>query len=154
MNMHTPQGDGWQGDQWQGDPSESDVFAASDPFAQGTFVSNDDPFSGGFSAAEEPFVGVDAFAPGGPVPAFGAEVSPPSIAHASCIEVHRSLTFYLDGELAHEQEQIVRHHLSVCPPCQSAQAFQMQLRTVVAHKAIDPVPDDVRARITKALGFE
>jgi len=30
----------------------------------------------------------------------------------------------------------------------------MQLRTTVASKALDPMPEDVRKRITQALGFE
>jgi hypothetical protein len=150
MNMNTPPDDGWPNQ-----PTESDVFAASDPFSGGTFVSSDGPLSAGsFGGGEQPFGGVDAFAPGGPVPMFGVTPTAPSVPHASCIEVHRSLTFYLDGELAFEQEQVVSEHLSICPPCQGAQAFQMQLRTVVATKAIGPIPDDARARIIRALGFE
>jgi len=30
----------------------------------------------------------------------------------------------------------------------------MQLRTTVRTKALDPMPEDVRERITRALGFE
>ena len=150
MNMHTPHGDGWRGDL-----SETDVFAASDPFGGGAFASSDEPFPGeAFGGGHEHFAGVDAFAVDGPVPVFGSPPTAPSVNHASCIEIHRSLTFYLDGELALEQEQVVREHLQVCPPCQSAQAFQMQLRTVVATKAVDPIPSEARERILRALGFE
>ena len=152
MNTHTPAGDGWGKE-----PSESEVFAASEPFVSDVFGSSDDPFGSepfaGGSDGIGSFAGVDAFAPDGPVPMFGAAPTT-SIHHATCIEVHRSLTFYLDGELAHGQELTVREHLRLCPPCQSAQAFQMQLRTVVARKAIDPIPDDARARILRALGFD
>jgi mycothiol system anti-sigma-R factor len=126
-------------------PSESDVFAASQPFTESTEPS---PF--GLTAL--PFTGVDAFNPAGPVPAI--EPSPGTSVEASCLDVHRSLSVYLDGELALSQQNAVRSHLAVCGPCQSAQAFQMQVRTTVASKAFDPMPEEVRARITRALGFE
>ena len=125
-------------------PSQTDVFAASQPFTE--------PTGPAHAAAQEPFFGVDAFNPAGPVPA----MSPLSMSevHATCIDVHRSLSVYLDGELALPQQNAVRAHLGVCGSCQSAQAFQMQVRSTLATKAFDPMPDDVRARITKALGFE
>ena len=117
------------------EPSQSEVFAASDPFRP----------------PEAPFLGIDGFNPAGPV-LFAGPLQQSSI-HASCMDVHRSLSVFLDGELAVPQSQAVSQHLAICGACQSAQAFQMQLRTTVATKALDPMPDDVRARITKALGF-
>ncbi|MGI9608403.1 MAG: anti-sigma factor family protein [Acidimicrobiales bacterium] len=123
------------------EPSENEVFAASEPF-DGTE----------FPSSQPPFAGVDALGSGGPAPLFGAPAA--HAADLSCIDVHRSLSFYLDGELAVHQSQAVQQHLGVCPPCQAAQAFQMQLRTTVASKALDPMPADVRSRITRALGFE
>jgi anti-sigma factor (TIGR02949 family) len=126
-------------------PSESDVFAASQPF-----VKPIEPSRFGLTAV--PFAGVDAFNLAGPIPAM--ETSPGTSVEASCLDVHRSLSVYLDGELALSQQNAVRSHLAVCGPCQSAQAFQMQVRTTVASKAFDPMPEDVRARITRALGFE
>lgn len=124
-------------------PSQSDVFAAAQPFGE--------PSGPAHAAANEPFLGVDAFNPAGPVPLVSL---PDTSLQASCIDVHRSLSFYLDGELAVPQQTAVAAHLAVCGPCQTAQAFQMQVRSTVATKALDPMPEDVRARITKALGFE
>lgn len=72
----------------------------------------------------------------------------------NCLEIQNSLSFFLDGELTSVQQQAVSNHVELCPPCQRAQMFQTQLRTVVAEKAIDPMPADVRARITQALGFD
>ena len=117
------------------EPSQSAVFAASDPFV----------------AADTPFLGIDGFNPAGPLPLAGPLQQAPI--NASCMDVHRSLSVFLDGELALPQAQAVSQHLAVCGSCQSAQAFQMQLRTTVASKALDPMPEDVRARITRALGF-
>jgi anti-sigma factor (TIGR02949 family) len=117
-------------------PSQSDVFAASQPF----------------TASSEPFLGIDGFNPAGPMPLVAPLQQSPI--KASCLDVHRSLSVFLDGELTLPQANAVSAHLTVCGPCQSAQAFQMQLRTTVASKALDPMPEDVRARITQALGFE
>lgn len=117
-------------------PSQDDVFAASPPFA----------------SAGDGFVAIDAFNPAGPQVISAPLGNPP--AQATCIEVHRSLGVYLDGELAPSQSDAVRQHLGMCAACQTAQAFQLQFRSTLAAKALDPVPDDVRARISQALGFE
>lgn len=117
-------------------PNQDDVFAASPPFAN----------------AGDGFIGIDAFNPTGPQVAS----SPLNYAadSATCLDVHRSLGVYLDGELAPSQAAAVQHHLGGCGACQTAQAFQMQYRSTLAAKAFDPMPDDVRDRITRALGFE
>jgi len=124
----------------QGQPqpglSQSDVFAAAEPFG----------------AADQPFLGIDGFSPSGPLPLMSP--LPQQRIEATCGDVHRSLSFFLDGELAHQQANAVQRHLSVCGPCQSAQAFQMQLRTTVASKALDPMPADLRERISRALGLD
>lgn len=117
-------------------PSQSDVFAASAPFAN----------------AGDGFVGIDGFRPEGPQPVFAPLGQP--VSEASCIDVHRSLTVYLDGELAPSQQAAVEFHMGTCGSCQAARAFQMQLRSTVAAKVFDPMPDDVRDRITRALGFD
>lgn len=122
----------------QADVNQSAVFAASDPF----------------SAADQPFLGIDGFNPAGPLPLSSPLGPQAQSVEASCLDVHRSLAVFLDGELAISQANAVQRHLGTCGACQSAQAFQMQLRTTVASKALDPMPDDVRERITRALGFE
>ena len=122
-----------------GEPSENDIFIASD----------------GFGGEQKSFTGIDAFAPGGPVPQFGApKPTSPQPAPIGCREVQRSLELYLDGELVPAQQQLMASHLSGCLACQSVQLFQTQLRTVVAQKALEPMPADVRERITRALGIE
>lgn len=121
------------------DPTEAEIFAQSDPFGSGP-----SPFGG---SAVTP--GAAASSPATEPSAFAAQE-----AHASCIEVHRSLEVFIDGELSAPQHRAVTAHLTVCGPCQRVHAFQVQLRSVVATKAIDPMPDEVRARITRALGFE
>ena len=119
------------------DPTEAEIFAQSDPFGSGP-----SPFGGSAT-------GLGAPAPSSQPSGFG-----PTPAHASCLEVHRSLAVFIDGELSAPQHRAVDAHLTSCGPCQRVHAFQVQLRSVVATKAIDPMPDDVRARITRALGFD
>lgn len=118
-----------------GQPNQDDVFAASPPFA----------------SAGDGFVAIDAFNPAGPQVISSPLSQAPTT--ATCMGVHRSLSVYLDGELAPSQAAAVQQHLGHCGPCQTAQAFQMQYRSTLAAKAFDPMPDDVRARITQALGF-
>ncbi len=117
---------------------QSSVFAASDPFVD---------------ARTQSWLGVDVLAMSEPTPQFGqpAEALPRPV---SCMDVHQNLSIFLDGELTVLQQQAFAEHLAMCPPCQTAQAFQMQLRTTIAAKAIDPTPADVRDRITRALGFD
>ena len=120
------------------DPTEAEIFANADPFGSGP-----SPFDG-------PSMATGADSPAAtPTPGFA-----PLEIRASCLEVHRSLEIFMDGELSAPQHRAVTAHLTVCPPCQRVHAFQVQLRNVVATKAIDPMPDDVRARITRALGFD
>ena len=127
------------------DPTEDEIFASSDPFGADT----PSPFGDGSVAF------------GAASPSFGmpTDPSPPPGPHAAhlrvtCFEVQHRLQVYLDGELPVPQHRAVTAHLGACPPCQRAHTFQIQLRSVVATKAFDPMPDDVRARITRALGFD
>jgi mycothiol system anti-sigma-R factor len=119
------------------DPTEAEIFASSDPFGQAGSA-----FSSGSGSA-----------------AFGATAPQPNLASTpgpavTCVEVHRSMHIFLDGELSAPQHRALSDHLTACPPCRRAHSFQVELRSVVATKAIDPMPDDVRARIVRALGFE
>ena len=120
--------------------NQAAVFAASDPFGP--------PPS--FPDGRGPFVGVDAFSPGGPTPMFGQARTPGDV-EAGCLDIHRSLGFFLDGALTPAQDHAVRSHMAVCPACQGAQAFHMQLRTTVATKSSEVAPDSLRSRITAAL---
>lgn len=123
-----------------GQPSQDDVFAASPPFA-----------SAGDGFAEVPG------ASGAPTSPLAPHLPPApqglQQGDVTCHQLLANLGFYLDGELDVTSNAAVQRHLGTCGACQTAQAFQMQFRSTLAAKAFDPVPDDVRDRITKALGF-
>lgn len=118
-------------------PTENDIFLASE----------------GFGSDSEFFSGIDGFSPGGPVPRFGRVEATPTVPAANCLDVQRNMELYIDGELVPPQQQLMDGHLKACFPCQSAHLFQTQLRTVVAEKALDHIPDEVRARIARSLGL-
>ena len=120
------------------EPTENDVFL----------------MSGGPGGDPPPFTGIDAFGPEGPVPMFGVQPAVPARPAVSCVEVQRGLQVYLDGEMLPAQSELMRSHLGSCLACQSAQLFQTELRAVVARKALDPMPAEVRSRITRALGLD
>jgi len=130
------------------EPTEHEIFLASEGFGPPT-------------EAISRFSGFDGLAPGGPVPTFdqgdqreqGEQVENADVT-VTCGAVQRNLQLHLDGELVPAQHLLMANHLTSCLACQSAQLFQTQLRTVVAQKALDPVPDELRTRIARALGIE
>ncbi len=126
------------------DPTEADIFASSDPFGTG----QSSPFGDGSPTFGEGPSAFDA-TPAAPPPS-------PHSAHlrVTCFEVQHRLQVYLDGELPVPQHRALTAHLGACPPCQRAHTFQIQLRSVVATKAFDPMPADVKDRITRALGLD
>lgn len=130
-------------------PNQNDVFASSNLFG-----TPNDLVGGEFADAAGGF-GFNAFQAMNP-PNFesvdaGIQLDRGTI---SCLEVHHNLQFFLDGELSHAESEAMGQHLAMCPPCQSAQAFQMQLRTTIASKAVDPAPDMLKNKIASALGFD
>ena len=68
-----------------------------------------------------------------------------------CNETISRLYEFLDGELTDESRRAIENHLNFCPPCGSAVTFEAELRRVVADRAKDHVPEQLRARIIAAL---
>lgn len=71
-----------------------------------------------------------------------------------CGEAMHRLYHYLDGELDDVRRADIRTHLDNCLPCLDAFDFEAELRTVIARKCRDRVPDELRARIAVALQHE
>lgn len=70
----------------------------------------------------------------------------------SCLEAVEVLYHYIDGDLTEERRVLIRRHLDDCPPCLEAFDFEIELRTVVAQKCRDHVPDTLKKRVFEALG--
>ncbi len=73
---------------------------------------------------------------------------------ADCNETLKELYQYLDGELTEEDRAHIQHHLDDCSPCLAAFDFEAELRLVIRHRCVDQVPEDLRARIARAIEAE
>ena len=73
---------------------------------------------------------------------------------ADCKDTLRELYQYLDGHLSDEDREHIRHHLDDCSPCLAAFDFEAELRLVIRHRCVDQVPEDLRARIARAIEAE
>ena len=72
----------------------------------------------------------------------------------SCTEAIHRLYEYLDGELTPALRMVIQQHLDDCLPCLEAFDFEAELRSIVAQKCRDTVPDGLRLRIVEALQTE
>ena len=61
---------------------------------------------------------------------------------------------YLDGELTVWKRRAITRHLDECPPCAEGFTFELEIRQVIVSKCQEQAPDELRARIAEALGFE
>jgi len=68
-----------------------------------------------------------------------------------CNETIERLYHYLDGELTDERRAEIKDHLDECSPCLDAFDFEAELRSVVANRCKDHVPDALRQRVRDAL---
>lgn len=68
-----------------------------------------------------------------------------------CNETLHRLYTYLDGELTEARRQEIKQHLDDCPPCFEAFDFEAELRSVIAQRCKDHVPDSLRKRVQDAL---
>lgn len=73
------------------------------------------------------------------------------IPQVDCTETVAWLYEFLDGELTEERRVAIENHLNFCPPCGSVVSFEADLRRVIADRARDHVPDQLRERIAAAL---
>ncbi|MFA9563812.1 MAG: mycothiol system anti-sigma-R factor [Acidimicrobiales bacterium] len=71
-----------------------------------------------------------------------------------CEQALRDIHGFLDGSITDDTREAIRTHLDECPPCGDAYGFEEDLRRVVAAKAIDPCPGELRSRIARVLGIE
>ncbi|HXX91645.1 MAG TPA: mycothiol system anti-sigma-R factor [Acidimicrobiales bacterium] len=68
-----------------------------------------------------------------------------------CSESIERLYTYLDGELTDARRAEIKRHLDECPPCLDAFDFEAELRSVIASRCKDRVPEALRERIHTAL---
>jgi mycothiol system anti-sigma-R factor len=71
-----------------------------------------------------------------------------------CDEALSELYHFLDGELTVERRVEIQRHLDECGPCLEAFDFEAELRSVVAERCRERVPDGLRERIAGLLSCE
>jgi mycothiol system anti-sigma-R factor len=67
------------------------------------------------------------------------------------MEAAELLYHYIDGELTTERRILITSHLDDCPPCLDAFDFEADLRTVIAQRCQERVPDRLRQRVAEAI---
>lgn len=70
---------------------------------------------------------------------------------SGCREAIDTLYHFLDGELTDERRHEIAVHLDECGPCLDAFDFEAELKSVIARKCRDQVPEALRQRVYLAL---
>jgi anti-sigma factor (TIGR02949 family) len=65
-----------------------------------------------------------------------------------CVDCELMMQPYLDGVLSEEQVAEAREHLEACPPCEKRYRFELSLRHFVRVAAAEPIPDDLKSRLS------
>ena len=68
-----------------------------------------------------------------------------------CREVVQELYTFLDGELTSAQRVVISQHLHGCVDCHEVAEFHAELRTAIARKCREQLPDGLRERIIRSL---
>ena len=71
-----------------------------------------------------------------------------------CDEAVRQLYRFLDGELTEQRRREIAVHLDDCGWCGDAAGFEAELRTVIANRCRDRVPEALKARVAAAIRAE
>jgi mycothiol system anti-sigma-R factor len=74
-------------------------------------------------------------------------------AQSDCADSLHELYTFLDGELTDDKRSTIHQHLEDCSPCLEAFDFEAELRTVIARRCHDEVPESLRQRIADSLGL-
>ena len=72
----------------------------------------------------------------------------------NCNEALAELYTFLDGELDQERRADIDAHLGRCGHCHDVHDFEAELRHLIASKATEAVPEDLRQRILERLRAE
>ena len=71
--------------------------------------------------------------------------------HTECHDAIETLYQFLDGQLDDQRRKVIQQHLDDCAPCLGAFDFETELRSVIARKCRDQVPESLRSRVFQAL---
>ena len=75
------------------------------------------------------------------------------MAQGDCNDSLEQLYTFLDGELTEERRAVIHHHLEACSPCLEHFDFEAELRTVIARRCHEEVPESLRRKVAESLGL-
>jgi mycothiol system anti-sigma-R factor len=70
---------------------------------------------------------------------------------SGCEQALTELYTFLDGELTAEKRESIAHHLEGCNPCVEVFDFEAELRMVISKRCTEPVPEQLRLRISRTI---
>ena len=68
-----------------------------------------------------------------------------------CQQALDTLYSFLDGALDDGRRSTIQDHLDSCGHCLETYAFESELRSVIAQRAVEAVPDGLKDRIASRL---
>jgi anti-sigma factor (TIGR02949 family) len=68
-----------------------------------------------------------------------------------CDDLLRDIADFLHGDIDAERKAHLRDHLDDCPPCFETADFQAQLRSLIARRCGEEVPEGLQARVFAML---
>jgi mycothiol system anti-sigma-R factor len=72
-------------------------------------------------------------------------------APSACEQALAELYTFLDGELTAEKRHAIAEHLEGCNPCVEVFDFEAELRMVISKRCTEPVPEQLRLRISRTI---
>ena len=70
---------------------------------------------------------------------------------SKCVEVHRKMYRYLDGEIGMFRRWWIRRHLRLCPPCGDGFDFEVKLQGKVRDGCAEEIPRELFDRLMSSL---
>lgn len=71
-----------------------------------------------------------------------------------CVETLRAMYLFIDRETDEARRDELGQHLADCPPCLEKFEFEAELKTVIAARCTDEVPDHLYERVRSSLRIE
>ena len=72
----------------------------------------------------------------------------------NCDDSLEKMYLYIDNELDAASAEVVRYHISDCPPCLDAFTFEERLKVVVRTRLAEEVPAELLERLRTVIRSE
>ncbi len=72
----------------------------------------------------------------------------------NCDDSLERMYLYIDNELDAASAEVIRYHISDCPPCSDVFSFEERLKVVVRTRLAEDVPADLLDRLRAVIRAE